>query len=129
LEKNRKYPAFVAGVQRGDGIAILELPPVGKSRDKETAVTMRVVVLLWRLCLFFVAATAQEATADGCPKNEIACHDVMNGSQCLAQIVMDNRPPISAEALAKCVEHEGTASNLPGATKVSFRTEKKGAKD
>ncbi|KAK4443542.1 hypothetical protein QBC34DRAFT_310823 [Podospora aff. communis PSN243] len=83
---------------------------------------MHVVLLLWRLCLFFVAAAAQEAQVDGCPKNEVACHDVMNGSQCLAQVVMDNRPPLSAEALAKCVEHEGTASNLPGATKVSFQT-------
>ncbi|KAK0612176.1 hypothetical protein B0T14DRAFT_342344 [Immersiella caudata] len=81
---------------------------------------MRVMLILWRLCLFLAAASAQEAKADGCPKDEVACHDVMNGSQCLAQVVNDNRPPISAEALASCVQHEGTASNLPGAQKVSY---------
>ncbi|KAK0649730.1 hypothetical protein B0T16DRAFT_389725 [Cercophora newfieldiana] len=79
---------------------------------------MRYIAILWRLCLLFAVANAQGNAVDGCPKNEVACHDVMNGSQCLAQIVNDNNPPISAQALAKCVQHEGTASNLTGSTKL-----------
>lgn len=74
-------------------------------------------ISLLGLVVWLGTASAQEVH-DGCPKNEIACHDVMNGSQCLAQAVDNNRTP-TADALVKCVEHEGTASNLPGATKAS----------
>ncbi|KAK1749384.1 hypothetical protein QBC47DRAFT_311961 [Echria macrotheca] len=70
-----------------------------------------------------MSSATGENTIDKCPKTEVACQDVINGSQCLAQIVMDNNPAISAESLAKCVQHEGTASNLPGATKVRLCTQ------
>ncbi|KAK0719489.1 hypothetical protein B0H67DRAFT_486577 [Lasiosphaeris hirsuta] len=43
----------------------------------------------------------------------------MNSSQCIEQIILEHLSPLSKEALIKCVEHEGTASNLPGASKVS----------
>ncbi|KAK3990818.1 hypothetical protein QBC44DRAFT_368794 [Cladorrhinum sp. PSN332] len=65
-----------------------------------------------------VGARPQDSQQDGCPNTELACHDIMNSSQCIANVV-DNRVANPKEALIKCVEHEGTASNLPGAAKVS----------
>jgi hypothetical protein len=53
---------------------------------------------------------------DQCSDTELACHDIMNSSQCIAQVALNE--PVSKEAMIKCVEHEGTASNLPGAAKV-----------
>jgi hypothetical protein len=55
---------------------------------------------------------------DQCPHTELACHDIMNSSQCIAQVALNE--PVSKEAMIKCVEHEGTASTLPGAAKVSL---------
>lgn len=54
-----------------------------------------------------------------CPDTDLACHDIMNASQCIAQVARYGEEPVSKEAMIKCVEHEGTASNLPGAVKVS----------
>ncbi|KAK3360348.1 hypothetical protein B0T25DRAFT_565250 [Lasiosphaeria hispida] len=72
--------------------------------------------LSW-LCLGLTGVSAQ-GVQDACPKNEIACHDVMNSSQCIEQIILERLSPLSKAALVKCVEHEGTASNLPGASKL-----------
>lgn len=118
--RSRNYTADAAGIHIGEGPAFGTSMVVGKLENLkiEDISPMRILIILQRLCLLFAMANAQEHEVDKCPKDEIACHDVMNGSQCLAQIVMDNNPPISADALVKCVQHEGTASNLPGATKV-----------
>lgn len=77
---------------------------------------MRLIFLC--LALLGITVTAQ-TVVDGCPKNELACHDIMNSSQCIEQIILENSAPLTKENLVKCVEHEGTASNLPGGTKVS----------
>lgn len=69
----------------------------------------------------FVALAAiinGQAVVDKCPRDEIACLDIINSSQCIANVIMDGRPPLTKANLAKCVEHEGTASTLPGAEKV-----------
>lgn len=65
--------------------------------------------------------TAQNQTRDGCPKDEYACIDVMNSSQCLEQLVIEKLAPATKEALVKCVEYEGTATKIPGASKVSLK--------
>lgn len=62
-----------------------------------------------------------KALEDGCPKGEIACLDVMNSSQCIEQLILENSAPVTKEALVKCVVNEGSASDLPGGTKVSLR--------
>ncbi|EAQ87404.1 predicted protein [Chaetomium globosum CBS 148.51] len=41
----------------------------------------------------------------------------MNSSQCIAQVALNAQGPVSKEAMIKCVEYEGTASNLPGVVK------------
>jgi hypothetical protein len=79
---------------------------------------MRLRIDLLALCLWFTGANAQEVE-DGCPKDELACHDIINSSQCIAQLVVDQLSPPTKNAMVKCVEFEGTVSNLPGATKVS----------
>lgn len=56
-----------------------------------------------------------------CPDTELACHDIMNSSQCIGQLVLEGSKSPTREAMIKCVEHEGTASNLPGAVKVGQR--------
>ena len=59
------------------------------------------------------------AQVDGCPTNDLACHDIMNSSQCIAQLISDgSKTAITKEAMVRCVEYEGTASSLPGAVKV-----------
>ncbi|KAL5396232.1 hypothetical protein PMIN03_002597 [Paraphaeosphaeria minitans] len=65
--------------------------------------------------LTFAPATA---TQDLCPKDEYACLDIINASQCLAQLVIQKMSPLTKENIIKCVETEGVASNLPGAQKV-----------
>ncbi|KAH6632550.1 hypothetical protein F5144DRAFT_612972 [Chaetomium tenue] len=52
-----------------------------------------------------------------CSDTDLACHDIMNSSQCIAQVALHGQGPLSKEDMIKCVEHEGTASNLPGAVK------------
>jgi len=59
------------------------------------------------------------AIKDSCPKDEIACLDVMNCSQCIEQLIIEKQAPATKEALIKCIETEGSASTLPGATRVS----------
>ncbi|KAK4108831.1 hypothetical protein N656DRAFT_832064 [Canariomyces notabilis] len=75
--------------------------------------------LLKGLCLTPLFATYGQAQSlqDGCPKDELTCHDIMNASQCIEQIIVEGLSPVTREGLVKCVEHEGTASNLPGAVK------------
>lgn len=72
------------------------------------------------LSLLFATGTviAQNQTRDGCPKDEYACLDVMNSSQCIEQLVIEKLAPATKEALAKCVEYEGTVTKIPGASKV-----------
>ena len=75
------------------------------------------------LPLLFATPTviAQDQTHDGCPKDEYACLDVINSSQCIEQLVIEKLAPATPEALAKCVEYEGTVSRIPGGSKVSRR--------
>jgi hypothetical protein len=65
------------------------------------------------------SATANPAK-DSCPKDEYACLDVINSSQCIEQLIIEKQAPVTKDALVKCVETEGTASSLPGAVKVSI---------
>ncbi|KAM7193686.1 hypothetical protein V8F20_008323 [Naviculisporaceae sp. PSN 640] len=70
--------------------------------------------------LFGLAAVINcQAVVDKCPWGELACLDIINSSQCIANVILDGRPPLTKANLAKCVEHEGTASDLPGAEKAS----------
>ncbi len=70
------------------------------------------------LCLALLGVDAQ-VTQDKCPKTEYACLDVINSSQCIEQIILEHTAPVTKDALVKCVDTEGSASNLPGATKVN----------
>lgn len=76
---------------------------------------MRIASIFLSVLLGGHAVIADEI--DQCPDTELACHDIMNSSQCIAQVALN--ASVSKEAMIKCVEHEGTASNLPGAVKVS----------
>lgn len=69
----------------------------------------------------FVAFLGVRALEDGCPKGEVACLDVMNSSQCIEQLILENSAPVTNDALVKCVVNEGSASELPGETKVDFQ--------
>ncbi|KAI6089467.1 hypothetical protein F4821DRAFT_231100 [Hypoxylon rubiginosum] len=77
---------------------------------------MRSTTSLRVLWLAFAYANAQ-TTARSCPTEELACHDIMNSSQCIAQSILGVASP-SKDALLKCLEYEGAASALPPATKV-----------
>jgi len=66
-----------------------------------------------------VAGVAAEEPHSKCDTKDFACHDVMNSSQCLAQLIYDKNAKTTREALIKCVDTEGSASSLPGATRVS----------
>jgi hypothetical protein len=68
--------------------------------------------------LFGLTLTA--AGQDLCPKDEYACLDIINSSQCLAQLVIQKTSPLTRENMVKCVETEGVASSLPGAQKVRY---------
>ncbi|KAF1993054.1 hypothetical protein P154DRAFT_105314 [Amniculicola lignicola CBS 123094] len=69
------------------------------------------------LIAYFALTTTASQAPDECPKDEFACIDVMNSSQCIEQLVIEKLSPATRENLIKCVEYEGTATNLPGATK------------
>ena len=71
--------------------------------------------------IFVVGLKFTGALDDGCPKGEYACLDVINASQCIEQLVIEKQRPATKENLVKCVEHEGTASTIPGASKVCER--------
>ncbi|KAK3312194.1 hypothetical protein B0H66DRAFT_608471 [Apodospora peruviana] len=68
-------------------------------------------------CLAIVGMAIAQTLKDECPKDEIACLDIINSSQCIEQVILENRPPLTKDNLLKCVEYEGVASNLPGAAK------------
>jgi hypothetical protein len=55
---------------------------------------------------------------DLCPKNEYACLDIINSSQCLAQLVLQKSAPLTRENMIKCIDYEGVASTLSPAEKV-----------
>jgi hypothetical protein len=85
---------------------------------------MRFHINLLSLCFALVGVNTQ-TVQDGCPKNEYACLDVINSSQCIEELVIEHDSPLTKDAMVKCVEYNGTATNLPGATKVSFQGEKR----
>ncbi|KAF2475958.1 uncharacterized protein BDR25DRAFT_350245 [Lindgomyces ingoldianus] len=86
-------------------------------KDEEPDLTtMRFGIDLLLLCFAFVSVNT-EAVQDKCPKTEYACLDVINSSQCIEQLVIERLAPVTKEAMVKCVEYEGTVTNLPGATK------------
>ncbi|KAK3903711.1 hypothetical protein C8A05DRAFT_14330 [Staphylotrichum tortipilum] len=70
------------------------------------------------LVVFFLSLRYAAAQINDCNTTDLACHDIMNSSQCIEQLILEKSAPITKEALVKCVEHEGTASSLPGAVKV-----------
>lgn len=74
----------------------------------------------WILLVFINAIMKAERVRanDGCPKDEYACHDVIDSSLCIEQLIIERRAPVTKEALIKCVEYEGAFSDLPGASKV-----------
>lgn len=72
---------------------------------------------LLAFCIAFLGATVL-AIEDRCPRDEYACIDVINSSQCIAQLAIDRLRPLTKESLAKCVEYEGVVSDLPGGVKV-----------
>lgn len=76
---------------------------------------------LLTLLLTATPTLAQTAPHDACPKDEYACIDVMNSSQCIEQLVIEKLAPATKEALAQCVEYVGTVTNMPGASKVRAR--------
>ncbi|KAI0157966.1 hypothetical protein GGR52DRAFT_564689 [Hypoxylon sp. FL1284] len=76
---------------------------------------MRSTASLRLLWLVFACANAQ-TTPLSCPTEELACHDIMNSSQCIAQSILGQASP-SKDALLKCLEYEGAASDLPPETK------------
>lgn len=80
---------------------------------------MRLKVSLLALCFALVGVNTQ-TVQDKCPKNDYACLDVINSSQCLEQLVIEHLSPVTKESMVKCVEYEGTATNMPGASKVSL---------
>ncbi|KAK4182999.1 hypothetical protein QBC35DRAFT_394805, partial [Podospora australis] len=68
------------------------------------------------LTSLLVGATVVVAQTDNkCPTTDLACHDLLNSSQCISQVVDTKNP--TKEALIQCVVHEGTASNLSGGAK------------
>lgn len=84
------------------------------------SLNMRPINHLVGLYVALAAGTnAQGSKPEGCPTTELACHDIMNSSQCIANVV-DNQKTLTKAALVACVEHEGTASSLPGAAKASL---------
>jgi len=80
---------------------------------------MRLNFQILSLCFALLGVSAEEVV-DGCPKNEYACQDIINSSQCIANAVNEARTPETKDKLIKCVEYEGTVTNIPGASKVSF---------
>ncbi|KAK3324511.1 hypothetical protein B0T19DRAFT_231586 [Cercophora scortea] len=69
------------------------------------------------LCLALMGVNAQGVQYP-CPLSDLACHDVIDSSQCIEQLVLEHNAPITKAALVKCVEYDGAASKLPGATKL-----------
>ncbi|KAH8897462.1 hypothetical protein GQ53DRAFT_818730 [Thozetella sp. PMI_491] len=78
---------------------------------------MRFGTVLSGLCFALGGAIAEDIQ-DGCPKNEVACLDIINSSQCIEQLVIEKLSPLTKASMIKCVEYNGTASKLPGATKL-----------
>lgn len=69
------------------------------------------------LALFLIISNAQ-TIQDGCPKEDIACLDVINSSQCLEELIIEHDAPITKDAMIKCVDTEGASSNMTGSAKV-----------
>jgi hypothetical protein len=69
--------------------------------------------LLALTTLLFLAAAQ-----DPCPKDDYACLDIINSSQCLEQVIIEKLSPLTKENMIKCVDTEGVASSLHGAQKV-----------
>lgn len=79
---------------------------------------MRLKSIIISISFTAITVNTQNQTRDGCPKDEYACLDVINSSQCLEQLVIEKLAPATKEALSKCVEYKGTVTKIPGAAKV-----------
>jgi hypothetical protein len=78
---------------------------------------MRLIINLLAFCLALAGVSGQ--VKDGCPKDNIACLDIINSSQCIEQPVIEHDSPLNATALANWVDTPGVSSSpLPGAVKV-----------
>ncbi|PMD30267.1 hypothetical protein L207DRAFT_538148 [Hyaloscypha variabilis F] len=70
------------------------------------------------LLLFFVLSSANAQIKDGCPKDQVACLDIINSSQCIEQVIIEHQQNVTRENLINCIDIPGvSSSNLPGATK------------
>ncbi|KAH8656717.1 hypothetical protein BGZ60DRAFT_532298 [Tricladium varicosporioides] len=78
---------------------------------------MRFNLNLLALYLGFAGIHAQ-AVVDKCPKDEMACLDVINSSLCISQNATKTQNATTIAALIKCVEYEGGGSNITGAAKL-----------
>lgn len=87
----------------------------------ENSSAMRFIFNLLALSLTLVGLKAQ-TMVDGCPKEDIACLDVINSSQCLEQLIIEHDATVTKDAMIKCVDTEGASSNMTGSAKVSFKT-------
>ncbi|KAF1975939.1 hypothetical protein BU23DRAFT_551952 [Bimuria novae-zelandiae CBS 107.79] len=65
----------------------------------------------------FLLTLTLAASQDLCPKNEYACLDIINSSQCLAPLVLQKTSPLTNENMIKCINYEGVVSNLAPAEK------------
>ncbi len=74
----------------------------------------------WFLPAILLSFPCAFAQVNGCPTTDLACHDIMNSSQCIEQQILEGNGTTRA-GMIKCVEYEGTASSLPGAVKVRRR--------
>ena len=73
------------------------------------------------LLAFFAVIVANAQIKDGCPKNQVACLDIINSSQCIEQVIIEHQQNLTRENLVNCVDTPGvSSSDLPGATKVSY---------
>lgn len=77
-------------------------------------------MLLLLASLGSLVTLAVAAVQDACPKDEYACLDIINSSQCLAQVAIQKTPPLTRENMIKCIDYEGVASTLSPAQKVRF---------
>jgi hypothetical protein len=52
---------------------------------------MRLIINLLALCLALAGVRGQ--VKDGCPKDNIACLDIINSSQCIEQLIIEHDSP------------------------------------
>ncbi|KAE9375139.1 hypothetical protein N431DRAFT_463245 [Stipitochalara longipes BDJ] len=70
------------------------------------------------LLAFLALVGVNAQVKDGCPKDQVACLDIINSSQCIEQVIIEHQQNLTRENLINCIDTPGvSSSNLPGATK------------